>query len=139
MSIFFGFSSQRLHTPVRMCSGESRRSRFTQKTLLMIFLQSQRRSGFLKGPLFSAGSSFFSGSLGMVGAGFGGGGFGVSFGIAGAGFGISFGMAGAGIAAAGIAAGSLGAGGASALRSAVSGDFSCAAVCARSVAAAALC
>src|SRR5260221_14416169 len=100
MSIFFGFSSQRLHTPLRMSSGTRRRSHFTQKTPLTIFLQSQRTSGFLKGPLFSAGISFFSGSFGMARGGFGGGGgggLGVSFGIAGGGFGRFFGLAGGGI------------------------------------------
>src|SRR5579864_7731427 len=112
MSIFLGFSSQRLHTPLRMSSGARRRSHLTQKTPLTIFLQSQSTSGFLKGPLFSGGISFFSGSFGMAGAGLvvGGGGFGISLGIAGGGFGISFGMAGAGMAGAGMAAGSLGAG-----------------------------
>src|SRR5579883_1067361 len=113
MSIFLGFSSHRLQTPLRMSSGERSRSHFTQKTPFTIFLQSHRTSGFLKGPLLSAGSSFFSGSLGMAVAGFGagggGGGLGVSFGIAG--FGASLGMAGAGIAGAGMAgAGIAGAG-----------------------------
>src|SRR5882672_2124858 len=127
MSIFLGFSSQRLQTPLRMSSCASRRSHFTQNTPLTIFLQSQRTSGFLKGPLLSAGISFFSGSLGIAGGGFGGGGgggFGVSFGIAGGGFGISLGIAGAGMAGAGIAGsgfgGSLGMAG-SAFASDVSG------------------
>src|SRR5579862_4190905 len=109
MSIFLGFSSQRLQTPLRMSSGERRRSHFTQKTPLTIFLQSQSTSGFLKGPLESAGIA----GAGMAGSGFGmaGGGFGGSLGIAGAGLGVSFGMAGAGIAGAGMAGSGFGAAG----------------------------